>query len=187
MDSKKDKESDMSKSLKEVLESHGYTIENWKTRAYRLSGEIVKTVHNEAWPGTHKNVVLWVELECGPSVGVNVSGKGVSFPVHTTEEGREVYKAHKERINLNRKLDTKKRDCVGCYNNRYNMGPGYCERPGVDAVVTSEYCWLLEDARYVRSRLVSTSMMPRNYHCIPLVRRLSCFRKPGYAQVDVRG
>ena len=41
----------------------------------------------------------------------------------------------------------KKLRCVGCRSNRYNMGAGYVERPGVDAVVTCDECWNLASAR----------------------------------------
>lgn len=32
--------------------------------------------------------------------------------------------------------------CVGCYADRYNH-KGMCERPGIDAPVTSDKCWSL--------------------------------------------
>lgn len=38
-----------------------------------------------------------------------------------------------------RQLDT----CPGCHDDRYNH-PGTCERPGIDAPVTSVKCWHLE-------------------------------------------
>jgi hypothetical protein len=31
--------------------------------------------------------------------------------------------------------------CPGCRYNRYNMGKGYSERPGIDAAVTVDACW----------------------------------------------
>ena len=44
-----------------------------------------------------------------------------------------------------------KRLCSGCYCDRYNHR-GLCERPGIDAPVTSERCWSLkpEHCVYVR-------------------------------------
>lgn len=40
---------------------------------------------------------------------------------------------------LARQRDT----CPGCRQDRYNH-PGLCERPGIDAVVTSQKCWHLD-------------------------------------------
>ena len=37
----------------------------------------------------------------------------------------------------------RKKLCSGCYNNRYNY-KGTCERPGIDAPVTSNKCWSLD-------------------------------------------
>ena len=34
--------------------------------------------------------------------------------------------------------------CGGCRHDRYNMGVGYCERPGIDAPVTTTKCWHLD-------------------------------------------
>ena len=31
--------------------------------------------------------------------------------------------------------------CPGCPYQRYNMGKGYCERPGIDAEVNCDCCW----------------------------------------------
>jgi hypothetical protein len=39
----------------------------------------------------------------------------------------------------------KLRRCVGCRNNRYNMGKGFQESP-FDAMVTCDECWNLADA-----------------------------------------
>ena len=38
--------------------------------------------------------------------------------------------------------------CSGCDQDRYNH-PGMCERPGIDAPVTSKACWNLKDAKLV--------------------------------------
>lgn len=39
----------------------------------------------ERWPGTHKNVNIWVKLANGKSVGLNENpGRGWSFPVINT-------------------------------------------------------------------------------------------------------
>jgi len=44
----------------------------------------------------------------------------------------------------NQRIERIKREaCPGCRYNRYNMGAGYVERPGIDAVVTTDECWHL--------------------------------------------
>jgi len=43
------------------------------------------------------------------------------------------------------KADKKKR-CIGCRANRYNLGKGYVERAGIDATVTCDECWSLASA-----------------------------------------
>jgi hypothetical protein len=72
--------------------------------------------------------------------------------------------------------------CSGCRNNRYNMGKGYCERPGVDSPVTCTECWNLEGATVVRRRLVPYSQTPP-WEQAP-VRVLSCYSREGYACVE---
>jgi len=48
-------------------------------------------------------------------------------------------------------IQAKKRLCSGCRNDRYNYR-GMCERPGIDAVVTSDNCWSIDnDAVYCRA------------------------------------
>lgn len=42
--------------------------------------------------------------------------------------------------------EEKLKRCAGCRYNRYNMGVGYVERPGIDAPVTVEECWNFESA-----------------------------------------
>ncbi len=39
--------------------------------------------------------------------------------------------------------------CPGCRNDRYNH-PGMCERPGIDAVVTSAHCFSVPHVKYDR-------------------------------------
>lgn len=76
----------------------------------------------------------------------------------------------------------KKKMCSGCRNNRYNMGVGYSERTGIDAVVTCEECWSLETAKVVLKKMVSISQQP------PFTQKpikvLSCYSVPGYVFID---
>lgn len=76
----------------------------------------------------------------------------------------------------------KKKMCVGCRNNRYNMGVGFVERAGIDAPVTVDECWHLKSATIVKKRLVSISQVPpwRNVKS----KYLSCFSMPGYFLTD---
>lgn len=62
-----------------------------RTKAYQMKDEKVIAEHSLfhdqddyiSWPGKHKNVFLWVELENGYAVGWNENPlKGWSFPVH---------------------------------------------------------------------------------------------------------
>ena len=76
----------------------------------------------------------------------------------------------------------KKKLCAGCRNNRYNMGAGYCERPGIDAPVTCDECWNLASARVVQRKLVPISQTPP-WTQIPL-RMLSCYSADGYVAVE---
>jgi hypothetical protein len=76
----------------------------------------------------------------------------------------------------------KKKLCVGCRNNRYNMGPGYCEQPGIDAVVTCDECWLLAGAKVVMKKRVSMSQVPP-WTQAP-IKTLSCKSEPGYVYVN---
>jgi hypothetical protein len=46
----------------------------------------------------------------------------------------------------------KKRRCIGCRANRYNMGRGYQES-GVDAPVTVDQCWHLKSARAANKKV----------------------------------
>lgn len=76
----------------------------------------------------------------------------------------------------------KKKLCAGCRNNRYNMGVGFCERPGIDAVVTSDECWSLESATVVKMKMVSVSQTPP-WNQTP-IKTLSCKSVPGYVFID---
>jgi len=45
----------------------------------------------------------------------------------------------------------KREVCPGCRSQRYNY-PGTCERPGIDSVVRSEYCWSMDTISYDRKK-----------------------------------
>jgi len=74
-----------------------------------------------------------------------------------------------------------KKHCDGCYNDRYNH-KGMCERPGIDAPVTSDECWHLKTAKLVMRKQVSISQTP------PLAQKPikvpSCYSMQGYIFVD---
>ena len=83
------------KTLKDVmptcLADSGYE----KTRAYKMKDVLVVKEHCsltdqdefQSWPGTHKNVYSWVELENGCAVGWNENPtRGWSFPVIKMKE-----------------------------------------------------------------------------------------------------
>lgn len=76
----------------------------------------------------------------------------------------------------------KKQLCVGCRNNRYNKGRGFCERPGIDAPVTCDECWHMGSARVVKRKEVSISQVPP-WTQAP-IRTLSCYSRPGYVYVE---
>lgn len=76
----------------------------------------------------------------------------------------------------------KKKMCSGCRNNRYNMGRGFVEREGIDAVVTSDECWNLKDSRVVSKKRVSISQTPP-FTQSP-VKVLSCYSESGYVYID---
>ena len=74
-----------------------------------------------------------------------------------------------------------KSHCKGCYNDRYNH-KGMCERPGIDAPVTSDECWHLEDAKLVWRKQVHISQVPPwTQKCI---RVPDCYRMSGYVFVE---
>ena len=52
-----------------------------------------------------------------------------------------------------------KSKCEGCEQDRYNH-KGMCERPGIDAPVTSDECWHLKTAKLVMKKMVSISQVP---------------------------
>lgn len=64
----------------------------------------------------------------------------------------------------------KKKFCRGCYADRYNH-PGMCERPGIDAVVTSKQCWSLSDSVVVKKGVYFSS----HQRTPDIVKTLSCF------------
>lgn len=57
------------------------------------------------------------------------------------------------------KNEVKRLLCGGCYQDRYNH-PGLCERPGVDAPVTSRFCWNNDPAKAVYCRPRKAWVMP---------------------------
>lgn len=52
-------------------------------------------------------------------------------------------------------LDQLKQFCAGCRHDRYNH-KGLCERPGIDAPVTSDYCWHLSFDKLEYNRTTHT-------------------------------
>lgn len=52
----------------------------------------------------------------------------------------------------------KKQHCRGCHQDRYNH-KGMCERPGIDAPVVSEDCWLLKNAKLLYVRKLKVKVM----------------------------
>lgn len=80
------------------------------------------------------------------------------------------------------KKSEKKKMCSGCRNNRYNMGRGFVENAGIDAIVTCDECWNLESATVVMKKRVSLSQYP------PFTQKpikvLSCYSQPGYCFID---
>jgi hypothetical protein len=76
----------------------------------------------------------------------------------------------------------KKKLCSGCRNNRYNMGVGFVERQGIDAVVTCNECWSLATAKIVKRKRVSISQVPP-WTQKP-IKTLSCKSETGYVYVN---
>jgi hypothetical protein len=64
----------------------------------------------------------------------------------------------------------KKKFCSRCYYDRYNY-PGTCERPGIDAPVTSKQCWSLNNARVVKKEVYLSSYQTKPSN----IKTLSCF------------
>ena len=64
----------------------------------------------------------------------------------------------------------RKKFCSGCYYDRYNH-PGLCERPGIDAPVTSKECWSLDGSKVVKKKVWfhPSQVKPR------IIKTLSCF------------
>jgi hypothetical protein len=56
-------------------------------------------------------------------------------------------------------VDQCKKLCVGCRQDRYNH-KGVCERPGIDAPVTSDHCWSLEPLEAIYCRAKKMWVMP---------------------------
>jgi hypothetical protein len=83
------------KTLRDVMPKELTDRDCDKTRAYKMRDVLVVNEHcsmidqNEyqSWPGTHKNVYYWVELENGNAVGWNENpARGWSFPVVKMKE-----------------------------------------------------------------------------------------------------
>ena len=81
----------MIKTLKEVMPKDFLINKYSKTKAYQMKDAFVILEHclffeqdsYISWPGKHKNVSFWVELDNGHAVGWNENPvKGWSFPVH---------------------------------------------------------------------------------------------------------
>ena len=77
-------------TLKDVMPSEFVNGSYHDTRAYKMRDAIVTVEHcglweqdeYKPWPGTHKNVYFWAELESGHAVGWNENpARGWSFPV----------------------------------------------------------------------------------------------------------
>lgn len=70
-----------------------------------------------------------------------------------------------------------KKFCNGCYQDRYNH-KRMCERPGIDAPVSSNECWHLKTAKRIRLVEIPINQTPP-YHqkssWYP-----SCYSRPGY-------
>ena len=78
------------KTLENVMPTEFMSCEYDKTRAAKMRNVFVLRVHSsfddqdkyKIWPGNHKNVFFWVELENGYFVGWNENpSRGWSFPV----------------------------------------------------------------------------------------------------------
>ena len=70
-----------------------------------------------------------------------------------------------------------KKLCAQCRQNRYNMGRGFVERPGIDAVVMCDHCWLLDPAKALYCRGEKKWVMPCNDN--PYQRGLAAWAKTG--------
>ncbi len=82
--------SEEKKTLKDAMPSELVAYGYEDTRAYEMKDVLVAKEHCTlydqdeylSWPGTHKNVYSWVELENGYAVGWNENpARGWSFPV----------------------------------------------------------------------------------------------------------
>ena len=80
----------VSKTLAEAMPEELTTCEYDETRAYGMRDVVVVKEHcsmtdqddYQYWPGKHKNIFFWVELENGFLVGWNENPeRGWSFPV----------------------------------------------------------------------------------------------------------
>ena len=77
------------KTLQDAMPCELFTSEYNDTRAYKMKDVKVVAEYGsmycyvgKAWPGKHKNVYYWVELENGYAVAWNEnSARGWSFPV----------------------------------------------------------------------------------------------------------
>lgn len=77
------------KTLKDIMPNEFISGSYDDTRAYKMKDEKVVAEYGaiegytpKPWPGIHKNIYFWVELENGFAVGWNENpAKGWSFPV----------------------------------------------------------------------------------------------------------
>lgn len=85
----------MNKKLSDVLPKEFLTDIHKNTIAYKFKDINIIAEHSSmldynsyiGWPGKHKNVFFWVELENGYAVGWNENpGRGWSFPVFKIRE-----------------------------------------------------------------------------------------------------
>jgi len=77
--------------MKTLRETFPTELQEFDGKAAKFLDVLVKVQHTladldtgtwKSWPGTHKNVMFWVELENGYAVGWNESpSRGWSFPV----------------------------------------------------------------------------------------------------------
>lgn len=70
--------------------------------------------------------------------------------------------------------------CSGCRNDRYNHC-GTCERPGIDAPVTSKQCWSLKSAKLVTLYAIGTSVPMNIKSAYTKVKKPDCFHQNGTA------
>ena len=73
--------------------------------------------------------------------------------------------------------------CRGCYCDRYNH-PGLCERPGIDAPVTSKKCWMLAKAKLVTRFAIGTNVPMNIRGAYRKVKVPDCYHQNGTAYIN---